>query len=472
MANRKQSNKETGVEAQHKVIGLSTISTKKLPTHAAHPGTQWFPSAGLGMIIHWGISSVNGGLDISWGMVKDTNWDTDYEGRNKIVPRDYFRLAEDFNPAQYDPDRWFQAAAAAGFKYAVLTTRHCDGYSLWPSKFGNLGTKTHMGGRDLIQPYVDACRKNGLKVGFYYSPYDWYFNREYMAFDLKNMALGSSEKNTQKLVYNLDHQLSILQTPSPEHEADFRAYERGQIIELLTNYGKIDIIWIDGVPAAISADEMRELQPGIIVGRWSEGDFETPECQLPKQKPARWWEGCFIWNYHSWGYQKPDGYNPTGWMLHLLAHCRTWGGNLLINCAPTPDGTMPDSYYARMAELADWMKWAAVSIYDVEAGPFLEQSDVPVTVRGNCWYLHLLCPEDDDKGTSWFLHLVNPKYPRREYVLQAKKAVLDQITNTPKSVRLLKTGEEIDFQLNKQKLSIHLPEDKCTLLDDVVVIEW
>lgn len=459
----------TGVEEQHKIIGLKSHSDQDASSQTHHPGTLWFPEAGLGMIIHWGISSVHGGLDLSWGMIRNTHWDAEYEGKNKIAPREYIQLADRFNPQHYDPDRWIQAAAAAGFKYAVLTTRHCDGYSLWPSQHGDLGTHTHLGGLDLLQPFVDACHKHGLKVGFYYSPFDWYFNREYMAYDIAQMG---TDTQPGSLVCNFDWQMAPLKAMPPEHLERYRAYERGQIMELLTRYGKIDIIWIDGVPESVTADEMRAIQPGIIVGRWPEGDFDTPECHLPRQKPSRWWEGCFIWNYHSWGYQKPDGYNPTGWMLHVLTHCRTWGGNLIINFAPTPDGTMPESYYERMAELKDWMEWGAESIVGIEAGPFPERCNVPVTVRGNKWYLHLLCPEEDDKGTSWFLHTIDPKYPVRQYQQQEKKAVLTQVHATPESIRLLRTGETIDFQLDGDHITISLPQEKSTLLDDVVVVDW
>ena len=132
------------------------------------PGAQWFPEASLGLFMHWGIHSVVGAQP-SWDMI------TGYRYGGRVAPPErYYALAERFNPQQYDPNKFLKAAKEAGFTYAVLTTRHHDGYALWPSKYG-IGTKQYMNGRDLLKDYVEACRANGLKVGFYYSPRDWHY---------------------------------------------------------------------------------------------------------------------------------------------------------------------------------------------------------------------------------------------------------------------------------------------------------
>jgi hypothetical protein len=127
----------------------------------------WFHTAALGLFIHWGPCSV-GEVEIGWGMFKNVNPPNIY-----WPPEKYNALADRFNPQNYDPDKWMAAAARAGFRYAVLTVKHCDGYTLWPSNYGDFGTKQKMQGRDLVRPYVEACRKHGLKVGFYYCPADW-----------------------------------------------------------------------------------------------------------------------------------------------------------------------------------------------------------------------------------------------------------------------------------------------------------
>lgn len=129
--------KTQAAEGQQNSIGVSKETTQPLVRNS-NPDAQWFPKAGLGLFIHWGISSVNGNVDISRGMMKNTLWDAALEERNKITPEEYYRLAEKFQPENYDPDKWLKAAADAGFKHAVLTMRHHDGYALWPSNHGSL----------------------------------------------------------------------------------------------------------------------------------------------------------------------------------------------------------------------------------------------------------------------------------------------------------------------------------------------
>jgi len=150
-----------------------------------HQAAQWYAWAGLGLFIHWGISSVHGSIDLSWGMMADTPWDRELGNRNKIPPAEYFALADRFRPDRYEPAKWIRAAAEAGARYAVMTVRHEDGYTLWPSRFGSFGTHSHFGGRDLVAPFVTACREAGLKVGFYYSPDGWYENRRFMSFSYR-----------------------------------------------------------------------------------------------------------------------------------------------------------------------------------------------------------------------------------------------------------------------------------------------
>ena len=154
------------IERTRRVIETPLSAPVVMPNPA--PGAQWFPDASLGLFMHWGIHSVVGAQP-SWDMISY------YKYGGKVAPPDkYYALAERFDPQEYDPDQWLKAAKEAGFTYAVLTTKHHDGYALWPSKYG-IGTKQYMGGRDLLKTYVEACRANGLKVGFYFSPRDWHY---------------------------------------------------------------------------------------------------------------------------------------------------------------------------------------------------------------------------------------------------------------------------------------------------------
>ena len=198
------------VAAEHAAIGL-TDEAAGSHAHTQNPEAQWYPEADLGLFIHWGIASV-GAINISWPMrpgralarehltdpaerariIRESDYNLDGHP-NSITPDEYFAMAKDFNPQAYDPDKWIKAAAEAGFKYVVLTTRHHEGFALWPSAYGDFDTRNFMGGRDLIKPYVEACRRYGVKVGFYYSPPDWYFDRDYMNF----MYDGGSKKNPE-----------------------------------------------------------------------------------------------------------------------------------------------------------------------------------------------------------------------------------------------------------------------------------
>ena len=241
------------------------VKEDKNAGHSLHPDAQWYPEAGLGLFIHWGLASVKD-LDISWPMIPGRPLvnkkldsaemarvvrEKDFNLNGKlpaITPNQYWAMAKKFDPKHYDPDKWIKAARDAGFKYAVLTARHHEGFALWPSKYGNFNTKNYAGGKDLIKPFVDACRKYGLKVGLYYSPPDWYFDRDYMSF-----IYGGAYKTNPDLP-KVDADLNVRTTKRSEedtkaHQLAFAAMIKGQVTELLTNYGKIDLLWFDGKPA-------------------------------------------------------------------------------------------------------------------------------------------------------------------------------------------------------------------------------
>lgn len=445
-------NRGDAAAAQHELIGASEGSISPNFERTKHSDAQWFGNAGLGLFIHWGISGVHGGIDLSWGMMANTTWDEAAKNRNKITPLEYFKLADHFKAENYDPDKWLEAATEAGFKYAVLTTKHHDGYALWPSKYSEFSTATHLGGRDLVRPYVDACRKHGLKVGLYYSPPDWYYNRHYMSFNF-----GSDEyykRENPKLFkdrkhFGMDHKPAVKPEKPENWDNEFKAYIKNQVEELLTRYDKIDIIWFDGGPEAISIEKIRELQPGIIINprMHGYGDFKTPEVGFPRERPSGWWELCHMWNMGGWGYTKPERYMPTSWVLTMLAKARAWGGNLLINCAPKPNGEMPELYYERMAELASWMEVNGEAFENVQGGPYPESCNMPVTVSQGKWYIHLTDPDQDE--------------------------VIITETKKPLNVTQLSIGEELFYHFEDCILTIGIPTRKNNNeLHEVVCVKW
>ena len=270
------------VKAEHANIGMGTGPIKILKN--SHPDAQWFGDAGLGLFIHWGIASVRA-INISHPMIaylprgpisaekRERLLKTkDFRGLNGtskcVIPREYFAQAKEFNPQNYHPDVWMKAAKDAGFAYAVLTTKHHEGFALWPSAYGDFSTKNYMGGRDLVKEWVQACRNNGLKVGLYYSGPDFYFDREYMSF----VARGEHSDFPELDVDYNPRTAKKSQEEIAEHQKAFAKMLNGQVEELLTRYGKIDIIWFDGEATKgcgtnrfISLARIRELQPGILI---------------------------------------------------------------------------------------------------------------------------------------------------------------------------------------------------------------
>jgi alpha-L-fucosidase len=422
-----------------------------------HPEAQWFADAGLGLFVHWGIASVDGSKDLSWSMVADTPW---HNGSAKLTPEKYLQLAERFNPSKYDPDQWTRAARAAGFRYVVLTSRHHDGFALWPSAYGDFNTKNYLGGRDLLKPYVEACHKHGLRVGFYYSGPDWHFNREHFSFRFRNKREPASlpdldwrhqpvslpEPSDFERKFFFDETFSMTQGASEEHLRRYEAYIAEQVEELLTRYGKIDLLWFDGGPPALPLERIRQLQPAIVINDrfyYGAGDFHTPEVQAPQQRPEGWWEQCAQWN-RAWGYTADEQYRPLGAVLAEFVKTRAWGGNYLINVGPRPSGELPELACQRFRELAAWMKHSGESVFGTQPGDWPAKCNVPSTRKAGLLYLHAL-PEFQEE-------------------------IVVQEVSRPKQVRLLRTGAKLSYTFENGTLRVQVPTPLRTDAVDTVAV--
>ncbi len=429
----------------------SDLKTKATEVVQEEPNAkQWFAEAGLGMFIHWGISASDpcGSLEISWSMI--TGWAGPQATR---TPVQYWKLADDFKAENYDPDNWMKAAKEAGFRYAVLTAKHHDGYALWPSEYGSYSTKQHLGRRDLVKEYVEACRKNGLKVGLYFSPADWYYNQDYMSFRLGTEGFdlwAKTDPNGSPVgIYHEDIELKKM---PDEWTEKFKDFMRGQVIELLTNYGKIDLLWFDynfrPDHVGITMDEIRAISPGTIVNHrlHGHGDFLTYELALPKEKPPKdTWEACTLMGA-GWAHRKDERQKPFPELLEWFVKTRAMGGNLLLNVAPRPDGTLPDGVYERFDQFADWLKVHKESVFGTQGGYWNNLSNYPVTMRDKIWYVHLV-PSIEEP-----IHINSDKIPEK--------------------IRLMRTKEKISWNPDPNGFTIDLDPAKRTEPVEVLKIKW
>ena len=295
---------------------------------------EWFKNAGLGMFVHWGVYSILGRGE--WVMQQED-----------IALDDYDKLIDQFQPDNFNADEWCQLACEAGAEYVILTTRHHDGVCLFDTKTTDRNTVARGAHRDFIREYADACRRHGLKVGFYYSLPDWSdpgFNG------------GLAGKDTPEYAHFIDNIYT-------------------QIRELLTNYGKVDVLWYDGAPnlngksgydaETLRTEELaamvRSLQPGIIFNNRScqPGDFHTAEQVLtPPEDPNRLWEGCITFGNH-WAWCPHDDHLSRKTVFRVLLSMTGVafnGGHLLLNVGPDPSGRIPYEDQRAFREIGAWVK--------------------------------------------------------------------------------------------------------------------
>ncbi len=329
---------------------------------------QWFQDAKLGIFIHWGIYSVNG-IDESWSFFN-----------GYITYDDYMKQLNGFSAANYKPAEWAKLIKESGAQYAVLTSKHHDGVALWDSKLGDLNVvdKTPAG-KDLIQPFVNDLRDNGLKVGLYYSLLDWshpdYPNH------LRNVKrYENDDKRWQRFVkFNL-----------------------GQIEEISKKYNP-DLVWFDGdweqSAERWKAKEIRQLllknNPNVIINSRLQGygDYATPEQGLPITEPdSKWWELCMTMN-NSWGYQHNDhDYKSHNQIIRIFVDCISMGGNLLLDIGPKPDGTIPEEQVSILKELGRWSNKHKDAIYGTRAGIPKDHFYGPSALSENGEILYLFVP--------------------------------------------------------------------------------
>lgn len=357
---------------------------------------EWFRDQGFGLFIHWSLDSQLGSV-ISHSMVGAS---PDY------LRRFIGELPKTFNPRKYNPDDWAALAKLAGIRYAVFTAKHHSGFCMFHTKTTDFGIASTPFGRDIAGEYVAAFRKQGIAPGFYFSPDDF-------------LWLHKNGKRINR------HTPDV----APANNPGLMALDQAQIRELLTNYGDIGAIFLDGPPEGLR-ELSWQINPNIVVTR---GAIETPEQFVPGMPLEGAWESCITMGTQ-WQYKPTnDVYKSGGELISLLIETRAKGGNLLLNIGPKPDGEIPIEQEERLREVALWMFINGKSIYGVRPWTITNENDI--------WFT-----KAKDGSAVYAILKQRERWKYGEW----KDIVLKSVRSTPKTVVsvLGQNGEVLEYQPN------------------------
>jgi alpha-L-fucosidase len=425
--------------SQTKQIGNETSEQKK-------QRMEWWTHDRFGMFIHWGLYS--GGAKDAWMKMSERMTNEQYQV--------YF---DNFNPDMFDPKEWARQAKAAGMKYAVLTTKHHEGFCLFDSKYTDYKATNTKAKRDLVREFVDAFRAEGIKIGFYYSLIDWHHPD--FTVDVYHPLRPLKESDSAYAKMN-----------NGKDQGRYKTYLFNQVKELLTSYGKVDVLWLDfSYPQrnAHGKDKddwgsvellkmIRKLQPGIIVDNrldlddYKDGaDFATPEQVKPsdlKNDYGMPFETCQTFS-GSWGYNRDENTWKTNHeLLNLLITAVSKGGNLILNVGPTARGYFDYRAERALDSVGLWMKYNAQSIYCCTKAPdsFAVPENTSLTYNpvSRTLYVHLM------------------KYAGNTLVLPGYRGKIVY-------ARFLHDGSEVRFKEEWENVFLSLPVNKPNV--EVPVVE-
>ena len=390
---------------------LSRYEYERMTAATRDERMAWFREARFGIFIHYGLYSELGTGEWS-------------QANQNYTVEEYEKIAEHFRPKENCAREWCEVAKKAGAKYAVLTTRHHEGFSLWDSKV-NPYNSMNACGRDIVREFCEACREYGLKIGLYSSLMDWH------------------------------HPDGWKCANDPEARKRFLQYIEDINTELLTNYGKIDMLWYDVSCPLESAREwdsvnrnakLRALQPHIIINNRSalSEDFATPEQAIRAEKDCDW-EACMTLTRLAWGYVDAEQAKPfaisSKQIVRDLHLCTCGGGNLLLNISPEPDGSVSDDTKDRLLPVGAWLEKNGNATYGKKfrTGPVYSANTLTAVSA------------DQDLKTFYLWNWVWPKNG---------ELMFGGYMDAPKKISYLVSGEEIDFHVDGHRIFLkNLPKE-------------
>lgn len=417
-----------------------------IPSKENLEAREWFQEAKFGLFIHWGVYSILG--DGEWVM-----------NNQNIAIDDYEKLPSFFNPIEFNAEEWVKMAKDAGMKYITITSRHHDGFSMFDSQATDYTiVKKTPYKKDILKPLAAACKKEGIKLFFYYSLLDWHDDNYFPRGRTGTGITGRSDGNWDEYI----------------------AFMKAQLTELLTNYGDIAGIWFDGhwdqkewdgkkfgkVKVDWHYEEIykliHDLQPQCLIGNNHhlapiEGeDFQMFERDLPGQNTTGWgtnasdvgelpMEVCETIN-GSWGFNLKDNkHKSEKELVQYIIRSAGYGSNLLLNVGPMPNGEIQLEHIKSLEKVGSWMRENGETIYKTTGGPVAPTDDMAFTKKGKTLYLHIL----NETKELFFVENFKGKI---------------------KSVHFYKSKEKVSHKINEYGLFIEVPNNKKDQIDTIIEI--
>ena len=429
------------------LIGPYSKAQKYVPSSENLESREWFQNARFGLFVHWGVYSILG--DGEWVM-----------NNQNISISEYEKLPTFFNPIDYDPVEWVSMVKEAGMKYITITSRHHDGFSMFDTKMSDYNiVQSTPYGKDIIKLLAEECRKQGIKLFFYYSLLDW--NRDDY-FPRGRTGKGIAERGKGKW-------------------ESYIKFMKGQIRELLTQYGEIGGIWFDGhwdqkewdgtkfgdSKVDWHYDEIygmiHELQPQALIGNnhhigvISGEDFQMFEKDLPGENTTGYGtpedqigslplEVCETIN-GSWGFNLQDRKHKSNKeLIHYLIRAAGYGSNLLLNVGPMPNGKIQSEHKTALKAIGKWLAKNGNTIYETRKGPFMPNDNFVSTQKGNSIYLHVLNPE-------------------------LKILQMNKLPSQIKSVKIFNSKESLNFRNDRYGFIVDIGNNQLDPIDTIIEIQ-